>query len=91
LIEEEEEIVTYRNQYVQSNIAERNTLIDLDLNIERSLEQKELIGLLYYNQSVKEINEGHWEKAKLIADQALEYYKKSRVYTLVSIIDSVEL
>ena len=91
LIEEEEEIISYRNQYIQSNIAERNTLIDLDLNIERSLEQKELIGLLYYNQSVKEINEGHWEKAKLIADQALEYYKKSRVYTLVSIIDSVEL
>lgn len=91
IIEKDDEILSYRNQYLQSNIAERNTLIDFDLNIERSLEQKELIGLLYYNQSIKEINSGHWEKARLIADQALEYYKKSRVNTLVGIIDSIEL
>ncbi len=91
LIEEAEEIVSYRNEYLHSNIAERNTLINLDLNIERSLEQKELIGLLYYNQSIKEINNGHWEKAKIIADQALEYYTESRVSTLLNIIDSTTL
>ena len=90
-IDDQDEISSSRNSYVQSNMAERNTIIDFDFDIERPLEKKELIGLLFYNQSIREANNGHWDKAREIAKMAYQYYSKERVSTLVNIIDSITL
>lgn len=90
-IADQDEIQASRNEYLKNNLSERNTLISFDFNIERRLEHKELLGLLFYNQSIKELNSGHWEKARAIAHRALEYYSATRVSTLVNIIDSPQM
>lgn len=91
LIKDQSEIAASKNDYLRNNLEERNTLIAFDFNIERRLEHKELIGLLYYNQSIKEMNNGDWEKAMLIARKAQEYYSENRVATLLNAIGSVSL
>ncbi len=88
LISDQEEIEASQNTYLKNNLATGNSLISFDFNIERRLEQKELIGLLYYNQSIKELNDGNWDKARQIAERALEYYSQTRVSTLINIIDA---
>lgn len=87
----QDEIQASKEGYLKSNIEERNTLISFDFNIERGLEQKELIGLLYYNQSIRKINQGDWDEAMTFAKKAFEYYSRTRVSTLISIIDTAGL
>lgn len=90
-IDDQDEISASKRSYLSDNSTARNTLISFDYNIQRRLENKELIGLLYYNQSIKEVNNGDWEKALEIAKKAFEYYSETRVSTLINIIDSASL
>lgn len=87
-IADQAEISASKDHYIRNNLEQRSALVSFDFNLERKIEQKELIGLLYYNQSIKEINNGNWEMAKELASKAMNYYTETRVSTLVSMIDS---
>ena len=74
--------------YRQDNKDLKTDQVDLKINIERRLEGQELIGLLYYNLSVKELNLGNWQKANDLAAQANEFYPNIRVRNLMNFIDN---
>ena len=90
-VKDQEEIDASKNNYLKNNLKARNTLVTFDFNLERKLEQKEIIGLLYYNQAIKHINEGNWQQASQFANMASIYYTEDRVSTLLSMIDNFSL
>lgn len=90
-VSDQNEIEVTKREYMMANSDQRNTLTQFDFSIEHRLEQKELIGLLYYNQSIRELNHGNRKKARAIAEIAHTYYTRPRVTSLINIIDSVNL
>ena len=90
-VKDQMEVEASKNNYLKNNFETRNTLISFDFNIERKLEQKEIIGLLYYNQAIKQINLGNWEIADQFAEKASDYYSEKRVSTLIGMIDNLSL
>ena len=77
-----------KSKYRTTNGEQAIGQADLEINIERRLEGKEIIGLLYYNQSVKELNQGNLQVAEELANLALKFYPAIRVSTLVEFIDT---
>lgn len=90
-IKGQDEVRVSKNHYLRNNLEPRNTLISFDFDLERKLAQKEIIGLLYYNQAIKQINLGDWQKASEFASMAKEYYTETRVSTLIEMIDTLSL
>ena len=84
------EISKLKAQYLAANNKNRNVQFKLDLNLENYLEGKEIVGLLYYNQSIKKINEGAFSEAKELAQMALSYYSGERVMGLINWLDGQE-
>ncbi|MEN8250237.1 MAG: hypothetical protein ABFS32_14990 [Bacteroidota bacterium] len=82
------EIEMLKENYRRANNELKEGQVDMDINIEHRLEGKQLIGLLYYNQSVKELNLGNWQKAEELASQALTYYPIMRIEKLLKYIDA---
>ena len=80
----EQQKATYR----LANSELREGQIDLQLNIERRLNGRELTGLLYYNQSIKALNNGDLQQAERLATEAGKYYPDVRVDKLLSYIKS---
>lgn len=87
-VQDQHEISELKKRHLENNLTERSSLISFEFNIERRLEQKELIGLLYYNQSIRELNKGELFKAKEMALNASMYYSQTRVESLMNLIDS---
>jgi TolA-binding protein len=88
LISDPGEIEDAKEKHLLANTTQNNALIHFDFNIERRLEGKELVGLLYYNQSIKALNSGDWSEAYNIAMQAIDYYPNERLLKLIGIINS---
>ena len=82
------DIQDIKNKYRTSNSELALGQINLNINVERTLKNKELIGLLYYNQSVREINKGNWIIANEFAKSANDFYPNIRVSRLISFIDT---
>ena len=55
--------------------------INLGWNVENSLKGEELIGVLIFNQSVKQFNLGNTSNAIELAIEALSYYSSTRIRT----------
>lgn len=81
------EIEASKEKHLMANATQNSALVHFDFNIERRLEGKELVGLLYYNQSIKALNSGKWEEAFDIAQEAFNYYPNERLIKLIDIID----
>lgn len=82
------EIEQLKVDYKLANNEQESGQADIGLNIERRLQDKELIGLLYYNQSVNELNHGNWLLAEDLAKQAIKYYPNIRITKLMEYIDT---
>ena len=74
-------------KYREDNYAKRNTLIEFDFDIERRLEGSELVGLLYYNQSIRALNQDEWVKARNLSYNAFEFYPNERVKSLIDVLE----
>ena len=81
------EIEQLKAEYKSANNEQQKGQADFEINIERRLQGQELIGLLFYNQSVNEVNQGNWHLAKELANQAFEYYPNVRITQLIAFID----
>ena len=81
------EIQEAKTKYRTENLTNRDTQITFEFNIERRLVGNELLGLLYYNQSIRELNNSQWVKARNLIYEALRYYPNERVTTLISILE----
>ena len=77
-----------KSAYKQANDEQEIGQADININIERRLQDKELIGLLFYNQSVNELNKGNWHLADELANQAIKYYPNIRIIKLIEYIDT---
>ena len=88
LIANVDAIKQLKAEYKSANNEQEVGQIKMNLNIERRLEGKELIGLLYYNQSVKELNLGNLQKAEKLANMARKYYPNVRITSLIEFIDT---
>lgn len=86
-ISDANEIHQAKIKYRTENLSERDTQIKFEFNIERRLEGNELLGLLYYNQSIRELNNSQWVKARSLSYEALRYYPNERVTTLIDILE----
>lgn len=82
------QIEKHKLVYRQDNNELKADQVDLNFDIERRLEGQELVGLLYYNLSVKELNLGNWQKANDLAVHANQFYPNIRVRNLINFIDS---
>lgn len=87
-ITRQESISQQKELYRQANKEVKENQIDFNFNIERRLEGKELIGLLYYNLSIKQLNLRNWQKADELATEANKYYPNIRVRHLRNFIDT---
>ena len=82
------EIEQLKSDYKSANNVQEAGQVDLSINIERRLQDQELIGLLFYNQSVNELNRGNWQLADNLANKAIKYYPNKRIIKLMEFIDS---
>ncbi|RLD24365.1 MAG: hypothetical protein DRI71_02795 [Bacteroidetes bacterium] len=82
------EIEHLKSEYRLANGEQASGQVDLNIDIERRLEDQELIGLLFYNQSVNELNRGNWQLADDLANEAINYYSNARIIKLLEFIDS---
>ena len=65
------EINLLKPQQANANNTDRSVLVKLDLQLNNYLEGREIIGLLFYNQSIKNINQRQFDQARIFADMAL--------------------
>jgi len=80
------EIVKRKLLYVKSNSEVKKNQVDLAWNVETSLNGTELMGVLLYNQSIKQYNVGNKSEAISLAIDALTYYSSARIKTYLSFI-----
>ena len=88
LLVNKDDIREAKSTYSKASSASGKALIDFGLVIERKLLDKELIGLLYYNQSIRALNNGNWREAQNFAYAALQYYPNERVTLLINTLES---
>ena len=87
-ITEASKIEHLKSEYKLANDEQEIGQVEISLNIERRLQDKELIGLLFYNQSVNELNQGNWQLAEELAKQAVKFYPNIRITKLIEYIDT---
>jgi len=85
------EIQTRKVLYAQGNEELKANQVDLDWDVETSLKDTELIGLLLFNQSVKQYNLGNKAKAVELANEATNYYSSTRISTYLNFLNSDQL
>ncbi|GEM_PF-5989232 len=88
-VTDRQQIARQKQTYRQANSELQAGQVDLHLNIERQLTGRELRGLLYYNQSVRALNGGNYQRAAALAEEAGKYYTDSRVTKLLDYIASI--
>lgn len=81
---EPDEIELLKSQYAAGNNDGRKVQVKLDLQLNNYLEGQEIIGLLFYNQSIKYINQGWFDQARIYAEMALSYYAGNRITNLIN-------
>ena len=87
-VTDQDEIEELKKTYAAKNVESRDVQVRFDMDIEHQLEGKELIGLLFYNQSIKYVNQGQFNKARYYANQALKYYNGNRITNLIEWLDT---
>lgn len=80
------EVNERKELYVKGNSELRANQVDLKWNVENNLKDSELIGLLLFNQSIKNYNLGNKAKALDLANEALTYYASPRIRTYVQFL-----
>lgn len=82
----EQRISSYQ-QNVATSISEGDKMNYLfHFNLYHALEQRQLPGLLYFNQAVKAYNGRDWEKCADLIDRALAIYNSPRIAELIFIL-----
>lgn len=80
-------IIANRKQLYASNNAElEDNQIDLSWNVENILKDEELVGVLLFNQSVKQFNAGNKSEAIKFATEALTYYSSTRIRSYLNFV-----
>lgn len=87
-VDSKQAIADKKQTYIDANNVLNPGQVDMNLSIARRLQGKELVGLLYYNQSIKELNNGAWQKAASLAAKADKYYPNLRVDKLLNYINT---
>ncbi len=82
------EIVKRKQLYAKSNLEVDENQVDLAWDVENNLKNTELIGVLLYNQSIKQYNLGNQTEAISLAIDALSYYSSARIKTYLGFISS---
>lgn len=80
------EIANRKHLYAKNNDKVETNQIDLGWNVEKVLKGDELIGVLLFNQSIRQYNLGNRTHAISLAFDALTYYSSARIKTYLSFI-----
>ena len=89
-ITDQTEVDRLKEQYVLGNAAS-SAKVQLDFSLDRKVSGSELLGLLFYNQSVKMINIGDVEAAIDYATLSAEYYQGQRLTKLLEWLNAEQL
>ncbi len=77
------------DQYRTDNNKLLPNQVDWQMSIFKELSLSELIGLLYYNQSIRHLNKGNYTEAAMLAGQATRYYRGERLNKLLNYMASL--
>ena len=81
--------------HLKQEYAKRNyqgtARVKLDMDVDKTLKGYELVGLLLYNQSVKNVNLGKIDQALELAEKSLEYYSGERITKLIKWLNAEKL
>lgn len=80
------EVAERKEVYLKGNEEVRTNQVDLKWDVEHNLKDSELIGLLIFNQSVKQYNLGNKQKALELANEAIIYYPSTRIRTYLQFL-----
>jgi hypothetical protein len=83
-VTDQKKIARLKKEYVAENDQKREVLVQFNIDINHRLKDKEIIGLLFYNQSIRNINLGLYDRARDCASQAIKYYSGERVTNLIT-------
>ena len=87
-ITDRNEVEARKALYAKGNEELKANQVDLDWDVETNLKDTELIGLLLFNQSVKQFNRGNKAKAVELANEATSYYASTRIRTYLNFLNS---
>ena len=85
-VSDPQKIASRKQLYVSNNAEVEKNQIDLAWDVETSLKGTELMGVLLFNQSVKEFNSGNKNEAIELATEAISYYASNRIKTYLAFI-----
>ncbi len=88
-VTDQKTIAARLKQYQADNNKLEPNQADWHMSIFRELSLSELIGLLYYNQSIRHLNQGNYPKAAMLADKATRYYRGERLNKLLNYMASL--
>lgn len=80
------EIEIRKKQYVTGNQEQQAYQVNFNWDIENTLKNNELTGIILYNQSIKLFNVGKTNEALQLAEEALRYYNSQRIHTYISFL-----
>lgn len=86
-IADHEEITVRKKQYTLGNQELTSDQVNFNWDVENSLKGNDLIGVLLYNQSIKQFNANNKTVAIALAKEALIYYDSKRIKTYLSFIE----
>ena len=89
-ISDQTEIARLKEEYKAANGVSK-AKVQLDINLDRMLSGSELLGLLFYNQSVKMINLGDVDAAIDYAGLSSKYYNGERIIKLLQWLNTEQL
>ena len=81
-----QEIEARKQLYAQSNTETQEGQVNLAWDVQASLKGTELMGVLIFNQSIKQYNLGNKEEAIQLATEALSYYASNRIRTYLNFV-----
>jgi hypothetical protein len=84
-------IALLKQQYLQDNKAKDANQATFNWNINRALTGNEMIGVLLYNQSIKQFNLGDKSAAKQLAKEAIQYYNSSRINSYLHFLNGSQI
>lgn len=89
-ISDQTEVARLKEEYKAANAVSK-AKVQLDINLDRKLSGSELLGLLFYNQSVKMINLGDVDAAIDYAGLSSKYYNGERIIKLLQWLNTEQL
>jgi len=85
-ISDPQQIAARKQLYLSNNAEVMENQIDLAWDVETRLKGTDLMGVLLFNQSIKQYNLGHKKEAIELATKAISYYSSNRISNYLAFI-----